>query len=123
MGSFLDTLLSGAVGSLRTQTVVGPASLQAISGSLVLADPTGSSPTVLAPLNPIVGAFFGVADDTAQSAVHAINVTSIGPSFKLENPAIAGTFANSVTISTASRVRFWLYAGSSPGWKLIYGVF
>jgi hypothetical protein len=123
MGSFLDTLLLGALGTLRTQTVVGPASVQALPGSIVLADPTGSSPTVAAPINPIVGTYFGVADQTSQSGTHAINVTSIGTAFKLESPASAGTFSNAVTIATASRVRFWLYAGSSPGWKLVYGVF
>jgi hypothetical protein len=123
MGSFLDTLLLGAVGQLRTQPVAGGGSVQALQGSIVLADPTGSSPTVAAPLNPAIGAYFGVADVTGQSAVHAINVASIGLSFQLESPAAAGTFSNAVTIASAGRVRVWLYAGPSPGWKLVYGVF
>lgn len=123
MGSFLDTLLLGALGALRTQAVASGGSVQALPGSLVMADPTGSSPTVAAPINPVIGIYFGVADVTAQSGTHAINVTSIGTAFVLESPASAGTFSNAVTIAAASRVRFWLYAGSSPGWKLIYGVF
>jgi hypothetical protein len=123
MGSFLDTLLLGALGTLRTQTVSGGGSVQALSGALILADATGSSPTVQAPLNPIVGTYFGVADVQAQSGAHAINVASVGASFQLENPASVGTYSNAVTIATTGRVRFWLYAGPSPGWKLLYGVF
>jgi hypothetical protein len=123
MGSFLDILLGGALGILRTQSVGGGQSVQALPGQLILADPTASSPTALAPLNPTIGAFFGVADVTAQSAVHAINVTSVGASFQLEAPATPGTYSNAVTIASASRVRFWVYCGSSPGWKLLYGVF
>jgi hypothetical protein len=123
MGSFLDTLLLAALGQFQAPTVGGGQSVQAIPGRLILADPTASSPMVLAPLNPNVGVYFGVADVTSQSAVHAINVTSVGATFKLESPASAGTFSNAVTIATAGRVRFWLYAGPSPGWKLIYGVF
>lgn len=123
MGSFLDTLLLGALGTLRAQTVSGGGTVQALSGALILADATGSSPTVQAPINPIVGTYFGVADVQAQSGTHAINVNSVGTSFKLENPASVGTYSNAVTIATTGRARFWLYAGSSPGWKLVYGVF
>jgi hypothetical protein len=123
MGSFLDTLLLGAIGVFRTQSVASGATVQALPGSLVFADPTGSSPTVQAPLNPIVGTYFGVADVTAQSAVHAINIASVGVAFKLESPGAAGTYSNAVTIAVASRVRLWMYAGSSPGWKLYGGAF
>jgi hypothetical protein len=123
MGSFLDTLLGAALGQLRSQSVGGGQSVQALPGQIIFADPTASSPTVSAPLNPQVGAYFGVADVTAQSAVHAINIISVGATFKLESPATAGAFSNTVTIATAGRVRFWLYVGTSPGWKLIYGVF
>jgi hypothetical protein len=123
MGSFLDKLLGGALGQLQTQSVGAGQTVQAVQGQLILADPTGGSPNVSAPLNPPVGAYFGVADVTAQSGVNAINVNGVGLSFKLESPAAAGTYTNSVTIAAASRVRFWLYVGPSPGWKLVYGVF
>jgi len=123
MGSFLDKLLVGALGRLPYQTVVGGQSVQMVQGQIALCDATGSSPNVAAPLNPDIGAVFGVADTMNQAAVHAINITSIGASFKLESPAAAGTFSNSVTIGTAGRVRFWIYVGPSPGWKLIQGVF
>jgi hypothetical protein len=119
--SFLDTLLSGALGQLRVQSVGGGQSIIAIQGSIVLADPTASSPTVTAPPTPGTGAWFGVADATGQSGTHAINVISSGLSFQLENPASANAYANSVTIAATSRVRFWLYTGSA--WKLVYGNF
>jgi hypothetical protein len=119
--SFLDTLLSGALGQIRVQSVGGGQSLVAIQGSIVLADPTASSPTVTAPPTPGNGGFFGVADSTGQSGTHAINVVSSGLAFKLENPASANSYANSVTIATASRVRFWLYTGAA--WKIVYGAF
>lgn len=119
--SYLDTLLTGALGQLRLQTVAGGGSVLAVQGSLVLADPTGSSPTVTAPQTPGTGAWFGVADSTAQSGTHGINVVSVGASFTLESPASAGSYSNSVTIAAASRVRFWLYTGNA--WKLVYGVF
>lgn len=121
MGSFLDTLLTGALGILRTQSVASGGTVQANAGSLVLADPSSSSPTVLAPINVAIGTYFGVADATGQSAVHAINVTSVGASFTLESPASAGTYSNAVTIATAGRVRFWVYTGT--GWKLAWGTF
>jgi len=119
--SYLDTLLTGALGQLRLQFVASGGSILATQGSLVLADPTGSSPTITPPLTPTTGAWFGVADQTAQSAVHAINIVSTGASNTLESPASAGTYSNSVTIATASRVRFWLYTGAA--WKIVYGVF
>jgi hypothetical protein len=123
MGSFLDKLLGGALGILPTKTVGGGQTVLALPGQLILADPTASSPTVAAPLNPVVGAWYGVSDVTGQSAVHAINVTSVGSAFLLESPATAGSFSNAVTIAVTGRTRFWLYTGASPGWKLVYGVF
>jgi hypothetical protein len=122
MGSFLDKLLVGALGQLQTQSVGGGQSVLALPGQVVLADPSVSSPSVSAPLSPAIGAYFGVVDVTGLSGAHAINVVSAGAAFKLESPASAGTYSNAVTIATNGRARFWMYAGTSPGWKLIYGV-
>ena len=128
MGSFLDTLLVAAAGQIRASPVVTAGqSVLALPGQLVLCDPTGGALSVSAPPGPQLNTFFGVADVTAQSGVHAISVLSSGASFTLESPASPGTYSSTVTIASASRVRFWLYvsavAGGVPGWKLIYGVF
>jgi hypothetical protein len=125
-GSFLDTLLVAATGQLKTSgtpLVTSGQSVVAVPGQLVLCDPTVGTLSVSAPTGPSIGTVFGVADVTGQSAVHAISVLSSGGSFQLESPATPGTYSNSVTIASASRVRFWIYVGPSPGWKLLYGVF
>ena len=114
-------LLIGALGQYRTLLVAGVSSVSAAAGAIVLADPSGGSPTVDAPLAPAVGAWFGVADATASSGTHAINIVSVGSLLMLESPASAGSFSNAVTIATNGRVRFWLYTATN--WKLIYGVF
>ncbi len=123
--SFLDTLLSAAVGQIRTApTVTAGQSVIASPGQLVPVDPTGGSASVSAPSGPSFGTFFGVADVTAQSGAHAINVLS---SIQIESPASPGSYSTSATIASASRVRVWCYlpnvVGGSPGWKLVYGVF
>jgi hypothetical protein len=123
-GSFLDLLLVAAAGQLKASApVTGGQSATALPGQLVVCDPTTGTLSVSAPGGPAVNTIFGVADATAQSAVHAISVLSSGSSFLLESPASPGSYSNSVTIASASRVRFWIYLGSSPGWKIWAGVF
>lgn len=124
--SFLDTLLVAAAGQIKATATVATAgqSVQALPGQLVLCDPTGGTLSVSAPVGPVGSVIFGVADVTGQSGSHAISVLS---SIVLESPASPGTYATSVTIASASRVRFWMYsplvAGSVAGWKLYGGVF
>lgn len=126
--SFLDLLLVAAAGQLKASPVATAGqSVVALPGQLVLCDPTGGGVTVSAPPGPIANVFFGVADVTGQSGTHAITVLSSGASNTLESPASPGTYANSVSIASASRVRFWMFsptvAGAVSGWKLVYGVF
>ena len=127
--SFLDTLLVAAAGQIKATATVATAgqSVQAMPGQLVLCDPTGGTLSVSAPAGPVGSVIFGVADVTGQSGSHAISVLSSGAAYTLENPASPGTYASSVSIASASRVRFWMYsplvAGSVAGWKLIGGTF
>lgn len=97
-------------------------SVQALPGQIVFCDPTSSSVSVSSPSSPQAWTTFGVADATAQSGVHAINVLSSGSAYVLESPASPGTYSNSVTIASASRVRLWVWI-SGVGWKLYSGVF
>jgi hypothetical protein len=119
MGSFLDTLLNGALGVLRTASVAGGGSVLAIPGEIVLADTSASSPAVSAPQNPTTGAFFGVADINHNAATHAINLTGGGGGQFLEVPATPGTYSNTTTIVTSSQVCWWLFV-QGLGWKLVY---
>lgn len=127
--SFLDSLLVAAAGQLKANPTIATAgqSVQAQPGQLVLCDPTGGTVTVSAPPGPVLNVFFAVGDATAQSGTHAITVLSSGAANMLESPASPGTYSNSVTIASASRVLFWMYcasvAGGVAGWKLVYGVF
>lgn len=126
--SFLDQLLVAASGQIRVSVLATSGqSVLAQPGQLTICDPTGASVTVSAPSGPQLYTVFGVADATGQAGAHAINVLSSGAAFVLESPSSPGTYSNSVTIASASRVRFWVYlptiAGGSAGWKIYAGVF
>lgn len=115
--SFLDKLLSSALGQITTVQVVGPASATARAGQLIACDPTSAAVPVSAPPTPIVGQFFGVCDQTAKAATH--NITVSGNGNNLESTSSPGTYASTATISTNSQSIWWVFLGAT-GWKITH---
>lgn len=75
---------------------------------LILCDPTSAGCTVFAPATPVTNMRFTVKDATAQaSAARPITVNGNGKS--LENPAVPGTYASPITITTATSSVTWAF--------------
>ena len=104
------------------QNVAGPTGgpgVQITAGALVFCDCSGGTCSLITPASGVYpeGTYFGVvADDNAATN----NIFVGGASVRIEDPANAGHFSASVTLSTNSQIVWWVWAPATAGlngWK------